>query len=205
MSPLALAPYGWALSSGDYGGVGVGGLATAGGVGWLVREHGLTIDHLRTAQIVLADGAIVDASEKENADLFWAIRGAGANMGIVTAFEFEVDPIGNVGWAQLVLDATDIAEFLQIWGNWIETAPRDTTSFMIIGQQRGAPAGLRPCAGRHRFARSRHGRQPPATAGRRSADCCSSASPSRPMPKSWPMPATTITRVRAIRQSAPVC
>lgn len=134
---LALEPHGWALSSGDYGGVGVGGLATAGGVGWLVREHGLTIDHLRRAQIVLADGAIVDASETENPNLFWAIRGAGANMGIVTAFEFEVDPIGNVGWAQLVMDATEIAEFLQIWGSWIENAPRDTTSFMIIGQQRG--------------------------------------------------------------------
>ena len=134
----AIEPYGWALSSGDYGGVGVGGLATAGGVGWLVREHGLTIDHLRKAQIVLADGSIVDASETENPDLFWAIRGAGANMGIVTSFEFEVDPIGEVGWAQLVLDATDIPAFLQAWGSWIENSPRDTTSFMIMGQQRNA-------------------------------------------------------------------
>lgn len=134
----ALEPYGWALSSGDYGGVGVGGLATAGGVGWLVREHGLTIDHLRKAQIVLADGTIVDASEDGHPDLFWAIRGAGANMGIVTSFEFEVDPIGQVGWAQLILDATDIAGFLQVWGHWISTAPRDTTSFMIMGQQRSA-------------------------------------------------------------------
>jgi alkanesulfonate monooxygenase SsuD/methylene tetrahydromethanopterin reductase-like flavin-dependent oxidoreductase (luciferase family) len=135
---IALAPYGWALSSGDYGGVGVGGLATAGGVGWLVREHGLTIDHLRRAQIVLADGSILHADDRENPNLFWAIRGAGANMGIVTSFEFEVDPIGNVGWAQLVMDASEIADFLQIWGDWIEHAPRDTTSFMIIGQQRGA-------------------------------------------------------------------
>ncbi len=133
----AIEPHGWALSSGDYGGVGVGGLATAGGVGWLVREHGLTIDHLRRAQIVLADGSTLDASAIENPDLFWAIRGAGANMGIVTSFEFEVDPVGQVGWAQLVFDAADIAEFLQHWGSWIEHAPRDITSFMIIGQQRG--------------------------------------------------------------------
>jgi hypothetical protein len=133
-----IEPYGWALSSGDYGGVGVGGLATAGGVGWLVREHGLTIDHMRKAQIVLADGSILDASETNNPDLFWAIRGAGANMGIVTSFEFEVDPIGEVGWAQLVLDASDISAFLQAWGSWIENAPRDTTSFMIMGQQRNA-------------------------------------------------------------------
>ncbi|MEZ4533014.1 MAG: LLM class flavin-dependent oxidoreductase [Thermomicrobiales bacterium] len=134
----AIEPYGWALSSGDYGGVGVGGLATAGGVGWLVREHGLTIDHMRKAQIVLADGSILAASETEHPELFWAIRGAGANMGIVTSFEFEVDPIGEIGWAQLVFDASDIPAFLQHWGNWIENAPRDTTSFMIMGQQRNA-------------------------------------------------------------------
>ncbi len=134
----AIEPYGWALSSGDYGGVGVGGLATAGGVGWLVRQHGLTIDHLRAAQIVLADGTILHTCERDHPDLFWAIRGAGANMGIVTSFDFEVDPVGNIGWAQLVVDATDIAAFLQNWGSWIENAPRDTTSFMIIGQQRGA-------------------------------------------------------------------
>ncbi|MEO7122197.1 MAG: LLM class flavin-dependent oxidoreductase [Lacisediminihabitans sp.] len=67
---LALAPHGWALSSGDYGGVGVGGLATAGGVGWLVREHGLTIDHLRAVEMVLADGSVVRADEQENPDLF---------------------------------------------------------------------------------------------------------------------------------------
>ena len=60
----ALAPHGWALSSGDYGGVGVGGLATAGGIGWLVREHGLTIDHLRAVDMVLADGSLVHASEQ---------------------------------------------------------------------------------------------------------------------------------------------
>ena len=123
----------------------MGGLATAGGVGWLVREHGLTIDHLRKARIVLADGAVIDASEKENADLFWAIRGAGANMGIVTEFEFEVDPIGNVGWAQLVMDATEIAEFLQNWGSWIETAPRDTTSFMIMGSSAAAGRCMPMC------------------------------------------------------------
>jgi FAD/FMN-containing dehydrogenase len=136
----ALAPYGWALSSGDYGGVGVGGLATAGGVGWLVRQHGLTIDHLRAVEIVLADGSVVRASDKENADLFWAVRGAGANFGIVTSFEFEVDQVGNVGWAQLVLDASDTADLLEKWGRAVETAPRDLTSFIILGPpRRGQP------------------------------------------------------------------
>jgi FAD/FMN-containing dehydrogenase len=132
----ALEPHGWALSSGDYGGVGVGGLATAGGVGYLSREHGLTIDHLRAVEMVVADGSIVRASADENADLFWAVRGAGANFGIVTSFEFEVDVVGDVGWAQLVFDATDTAGFLERWGAAVEASPRDLTSFLILGGPR---------------------------------------------------------------------
>lgn len=136
-----LAPHGWALSSGDYGGVGVGGLATAGGVGWLVREHGLTIDHVRAVEVVLADGSIVRADAANHADLFWAVRGAGANFGIVTAFEFEVDEVGAVGFAQLTFDASDTAGFLQAWGDWVVDAPRDLTSFLIVGAGRpGQPA-----------------------------------------------------------------
>jgi alkanesulfonate monooxygenase SsuD/methylene tetrahydromethanopterin reductase-like flavin-dependent oxidoreductase (luciferase family) len=131
----ALAPYGWALSSGDYGGVGVGGLATAGGIGWLVREHGLTIDHLRAVDLVLADGSLVHASEQENSDLFWGVRGAGSNLGVVTAFEFEVDEVGDVGFGQFVFDATDTAALLERWGAAVEAAPRDTTSFLLTGRR----------------------------------------------------------------------
>jgi FAD/FMN-containing dehydrogenase len=132
----ALHPYGWALTSGDYGGVGVGGLATAGGIGFLVREHGLTLDHLRAAEVVLADGTVVRASEDENADLFWGVRGAGANLGIVTSFEFEVDEVGDVGFAQLVFDASDTEQFLVDYGATVEAAPRDTTAFLIMGPPR---------------------------------------------------------------------
>lgn len=137
----SLAEHGWALSSGDYGGVGVGGLATAGGIGWLAREHGLTIDHLRSARVVLADGSVVTASAEENAELFWGIRGAGGNLGIVTSFEFEVDEVGDVGWAQLAHEVADTAEFLEQWGTTIENAPRDLTSFLIMGATRpGQPS-----------------------------------------------------------------
>jgi alkanesulfonate monooxygenase SsuD/methylene tetrahydromethanopterin reductase-like flavin-dependent oxidoreductase (luciferase family)/FAD/FMN-containing dehydrogenase len=132
----ALAPYGWALSSGDYGGVGVGGLATTGGIGFLGRKHGLTIDHVRAVELVLADGSLVRASEDEHPDLFWALRGAGFNFGVATAFEFEVDEVRDIGFAQLVLDATDTAGFLQRWGAAVEAAPRDLTSFLIMGQPR---------------------------------------------------------------------
>ncbi|MCL4528205.1 MAG: FAD-binding oxidoreductase [Chloroflexi bacterium] len=137
----ALAPYGWALTSGDHGGVGVGGLATSGGIGWFARAHGLTIDHLQAVDMVLANGSVVHASEQENQNLFWAVRGAGANFGIVTSFEFQVDMVGNVGWAQLILDASDIAGFLQKWGTILENSPRDLTSFLIINHPRqGQPA-----------------------------------------------------------------
>jgi FAD/FMN-containing dehydrogenase/alkanesulfonate monooxygenase SsuD/methylene tetrahydromethanopterin reductase-like flavin-dependent oxidoreductase (luciferase family) len=131
-----LAPYGLGLSSGDYGGVGVGGLATAGGIGWLSRKHGLTIDHLKSVEMVLADGSIVRASEDENSDLFWAVRGAGANFGIVTSFEFEAYQVGNVGFGMFVLDAADTAGFLERWGQIVEASPRDLTSFLIMGPPR---------------------------------------------------------------------
>jgi alkanesulfonate monooxygenase SsuD/methylene tetrahydromethanopterin reductase-like flavin-dependent oxidoreductase (luciferase family) len=131
-----LEPHGWALSSGDYGGVGVGGLATAGGIGWLSRHHGLTIDHLVSADVLLANGTVVTASATEHPDLFWAVRGAGANFGIVVSFEFEVDVVGQVGWAQLAFDASDTAEFLERFGAAVEAAPRELTAFVIIGGRR---------------------------------------------------------------------
>jgi hypothetical protein len=137
----ALLPYGWALSSGDYGGVGVGGLATAGGVGWLARKHGLTIDRLRGVRMVLADGTVVRASEAENPDLFWAVRGAGGNFGVVTSFDFEVDEVGRVGFARLVVAADDPADLLVKWGAAIEAAPRDVSGQLIMGPPRaGQPA-----------------------------------------------------------------
>lgn len=136
----ALAPRGWAISSGDYGGVGVGGLATAGGIGFLGREHGLTIDSLVAADVLLADGRVVRASADENPDLFWAIRGAGANMGVVVAFEFDAHPVGDLGWVQLAFDATDTAGLLERFGTLMEAAPRDVTMFLILGPgSAGAP------------------------------------------------------------------
>lgn len=136
----ALEPYGWAISSGDFGGVGVGGLATAGGIGFLGRAHGLTIDHLRAVEVALADGRVLRASDTENTELFWAMRGAGANFGIATAFEFEAAEVPAVGWAQLLFDASDIADFLVRWGETQEAAPRDSTNFLIVGAgQEGYP------------------------------------------------------------------
>jgi alkanesulfonate monooxygenase SsuD/methylene tetrahydromethanopterin reductase-like flavin-dependent oxidoreductase (luciferase family) len=136
----ALAPHGLAMSSGDFGDVGVGGLATAGGIGFLSRKFGLTIDHVTAAELVLADGRSVRADAGENPDLFWAVRGAGGNFGIVTALELDAYPVGDVVFAQMLYDASDASALLERWGKLVEAAPRELTSFLyLFAGQRGAP------------------------------------------------------------------
>ncbi|MEO3748590.1 LLM class flavin-dependent oxidoreductase [Plantactinospora sp. B5E13] len=128
----ALAPYGLAISSGDYGDVGVGGLATTGGIGYLARSYGLTIDHILAAEIVLANGTLARVDAANHPDLFWAIRGAGGNFGIVTALEIEAYEVDSVVYAHLAIDASDTAEVLRRWGRLVENAPRELTSFLSI-------------------------------------------------------------------------
>lgn len=132
-----LAPHGLAISSGDYGGVGVGGLATAGGIGWFARSHGLTIDHLTAVDLVLADGRAVRASAEEEPDLFWAVRGAGANFGVATSFELTAAKVGTIAFAQLAFDASDTATFLERWGSALEAADRSVTGQVVLGRRQG--------------------------------------------------------------------
>jgi FAD/FMN-containing dehydrogenase len=136
----ALEPHGWAITSGDYGGVGVGGLATAGGVGWFAREHGLTIDRVRAVELLTADGRLVRASADENPELFWGMRGAGFEFGIATAFELEAHETGDVGFAQLQFAATDVAGLLEGYGRVVEESPRDLTASLILNPGRGGTA-----------------------------------------------------------------
>jgi FAD/FMN-containing dehydrogenase len=128
----ALHPWGLAISSGDSGDVGVGGLATAGGIGLMGRAHGLTIDHLVAADIVTADGAIRTVTAEHEPDLFWAVRGAGANVGIVTSFEFHADPVPIVAHATLQYQVDRIGPFLQTWGEVVEAAPREISAFLYL-------------------------------------------------------------------------
>ena len=139
---VARSLYGWglAITSGDSGDVGVGGLATTGGIGLLGRAQGLTIDRVRAAEIVTADGRILRVSDDEHPDLFWAVRGAGANVGIVTGFELEAGTTPTVARASLAYEIDDAPNFLTEWGHHVETAVREVSAFLYIG------AGPRPFA-----------------------------------------------------------
>jgi FAD/FMN-containing dehydrogenase len=150
----ALAPRGWAISSGDHGNVGVGGLATAGGIGWLARSYGLTLDHVLAVEVVLADGTMVRADRDHEPDLFWAMRGAGGSVGIATAFEIEAAPVRDVGFAQVVVEADQ--DTLRRWSEHMAAAPRAlTTTATTQDAQRRTTQPACPAGHPHRRARPR--------------------------------------------------
>jgi FAD/FMN-containing dehydrogenase len=118
--------YGLALSTGDASTVGLGGLTTGGGIGFMVRKYGLAVDNLLSAEVVTADGRVRTASATENPDLFWAIRGGGGNFGIITEFTFQLAPVGQVLGGALVLPAT--REVIRGYLDYIAVAPDDLTT-----------------------------------------------------------------------------
>ncbi len=116
--------HGLATTGGIVSHTGVGGLTLGGGIGWLMRKHGLAIDNLFAANVVTADGERLRASEDEHADLFWALRGGGGNFGVVTSFEFRLHAVGPTVLAGPILwDATDVREVLRFYRDFIRDAP----------------------------------------------------------------------------------
>ncbi|MCK0509764.1 FAD-binding oxidoreductase [Aromatoleum buckelii] len=111
---------------------GVAGLTLGGGFGWLSRKHGMTVDNLLSADVVTADGNPVHASETENEDLFWGLRGGGGNFGIVTSFEFQLHPVGPDVLSGLIVFPFDQAKsVLTQFARFTETMPDDLAVWMV--------------------------------------------------------------------------
>jgi FAD/FMN-containing dehydrogenase len=126
--------HGLATTGGIVSHTGVAGLTLGGGVGWLMRKHGLTVDNLLAADVVTAEGRLLRASEHEHPDLFWALRGGGGNFGVVTAFEFRLHSLGpTVLSGPIVWDATDAGEVLRFYRDFIRDAPDELGTVVRFG------------------------------------------------------------------------
>jgi FAD/FMN-containing dehydrogenase len=124
--------FGLAVPSGIISTTGVGGLTLGGGIGYLARNHGLTIDNLLGVDMVLADGRIVTADAKTNADLFWAVRGGGGNFGVVTSFLFKAHPVSIDTAGPMLYPIEDAAEVMKWYQRFIQKAPRELNGFFAF-------------------------------------------------------------------------
>ncbi len=112
---------------------GIAGLTLGGGFGWLTRQHGMTVDNLLSAEVVTADGAVLRASEEENSDLFWGLRGGGGNFGIVTRFEFALHPVGPEIFAGLVVyPLAQGKKVLHAYRAFARSAPETLSAWAVI-------------------------------------------------------------------------
>jgi hypothetical protein len=125
----ATHPFDLAVPSGFISTTGVGGLTLGGGIGYLSRQYGLTIDNLLGVDIVLADGRLVTASAEENPDLFWAVRGGGGNFGVVTSFLFRASPVGTVYGGPIFWALDKGKDVLRFWRDFILKAPEDVNGW----------------------------------------------------------------------------
>ncbi len=130
--------FGLAVPAGIVTHTGIAGLTLGGGIGWIMRKYGLTVDQLLSVDVVTADGEFLTASDDRNADLFWGIRGGGGNFGIVTDFEFRLHPLGPEVVAGPVLWPMEQApEVLRFYRDWVADCPDELMTILV---QRKAPA-----------------------------------------------------------------
>jgi FAD/FMN-containing dehydrogenase len=129
--------FGLAVPAGIVTHTGLAGLTLGGGIGFLMREYGLTIDNLLSVDLITAEGEFVKASERENADLFWGVRGGGGNFGIVTEFEFRLNPVGpHVVAGPVFWPIEDTPNVLRFYRDWIADCPDQLMTLIV---QRKAP------------------------------------------------------------------
>ena len=125
--------YGLATSVGINSTTGIAGLTLGGGFGWLSRKYGLTIDNLRSADVVTAEGDLLTASEDENTDLFWGIRGGGGNFGVVTSFEFDLHEVGPDVLSGLVVHPLSAGpDVVRYYRNYAEDLPADLNVWIVL-------------------------------------------------------------------------
>lgn len=133
--------FGLAVTGGLVSDTGIAGLTLGGGLGWLMRKHGLTADNLLAADVVTADGAFLRASPDENADLFWGLQGGGGNFGIVSAFHYQLHPVGPVVLAGMVLHPMEKApEVLRFYRSYAASAPDELTSVVVLRKLPALPS-----------------------------------------------------------------
>ena len=124
--------FGMAAPCGFISTTGVGGLTLGGGIGYLTRQYGLTIDNLLSVDMVLADGRFVTANANENSDLFWAVRGGGGNFGVVTSFEFRLHPVSMVNFGPTFWPLEQAADVLRAYRKFIVDAPEYVNGFFAF-------------------------------------------------------------------------
>jgi FAD/FMN-containing dehydrogenase len=125
--------FGLATTGGLVSSTGIAGFTLGGGVGWLMRKHGLACDNLLSADVVTADGRLVHASADENADLFWGLRGGGGNFGIVTSLEYQLHLVGPQVTAGAIFYPGDRAgDVLRVYREWVGTAPDELTTLVNL-------------------------------------------------------------------------
>jgi FAD/FMN-containing dehydrogenase len=128
----ATHPFGLAVPCGFISSTGVGGLTLGGGIGYLTRQYGLTIDNLLSVDMVLADGSFITADKDRNSDLFWAVRGGGGNFGVVTSFEFRLHPVKMVYAGPTFWPLEQSADVMRAYREFIVTAPEQVNGFFAF-------------------------------------------------------------------------
>ncbi len=131
------------ISSGDTRTVGVGGLATGAGLGWMIRKYGPVVDNIVSAEVVTAQGSVLEVSNDKHADLFWAIRGGGSNFGIVTQFTFKAHSVKGVFAGMIMYPMENVAMVIKGWRDAMRKAPAELTTMLTTLPSMGeGPASI---------------------------------------------------------------